>query len=63
MEPRAFVIENVPEFQKSAEFAELRLRMATHPLLRGYGYRYGVLNAVEFRRDCAARRDGCAPGW
>ena len=48
VEPRAFVIENVPEFQKSAEFAELRLRMASHPLLKGYGYGYGVLNAVDY---------------
>jgi len=48
VEPRAFVIENVPEFQKSAEFAELRLRMASHPLLREYGYGFGVLNAVDY---------------
>lgn len=48
VEPLAFVIENVPEFQKSAEFAELRLRMGSHPLLKGYGYRYGVLNAVDY---------------
>ena len=48
VEPLAFVIENVPEFQKSAEFAELRLRMASHPLLKEYGHRYGLLNAVEY---------------
>ena len=48
VEPLAFVIENVPEFQKSAEFAELRMRMASHPLLKEYGHRYGLLNAVEY---------------
>ena len=48
VEPQVFVIENVPEFQKSAEFGELRLRMASHPLLTEYAYRYGVLNAVEY---------------
>lgn len=48
VEPLAFVIENVPEFQKSAEFVELRLRMAAHPLLKEYEFGYGVLNAVDY---------------
>ena len=30
--PRAFVIENVPQFQRSAQFNELLDRMANHPL-------------------------------
>ncbi|MXZ31737.1 MAG: DNA cytosine methyltransferase [Acidimicrobiia bacterium] len=46
--PLAFVIENVPEFQKSAEFAELRLRMASHGMLSEYDYAFGVLNAADY---------------
>ena len=48
VEPLAFVIENVPEFQKSSEFDELCRRMASHPLLREYSYGHGVLNAVDY---------------
>lgn len=48
VEPRAFVIENVPEFQKSAQFNELLHRMSTHPLLKEYGFAFGGLNAADY---------------
>lgn len=46
--PRAFVVENVPEFQKSAQFAELLRMMKTDKTLREYRFAYGVLNAAEY---------------
>lgn len=46
--PKAFVIENVPEFQRSAQFAKLLELMAEDPVLSEYGYGYGVLNAAEY---------------
>jgi len=48
VKPRAFVIENVPEFQKSAQFNELLHRMESDPFLRKFGFNYGVLNAADF---------------
>lgn len=46
--PKAFVIENVPEFQRSAQFARLLQLMETDPVLSEYGYAYGVLNAADY---------------
>jgi DNA (cytosine-5)-methyltransferase 1 len=46
--PKAFVIENVPEFQRSAQFVELLRVMETDPLLSDYGIAYGVLNAADY---------------
>ena len=46
--PLAFVIENVPEFQRSQQFAELLDLMSTDPVLRRYGKQYGVLNAADY---------------
>jgi DNA (cytosine-5)-methyltransferase 1 len=46
--PRAFVIENVPEFQRSAQFAELLELMKRDRSLRQYGFAYGVLNAADY---------------
>ena len=46
--PRAFVIENVPEFQKSAQFARLLETMVSDRALRQYGFAYGVLNAADY---------------
>jgi DNA (cytosine-5)-methyltransferase 1 len=46
--PRAFVIENVPEFQRSAEFGRLLQIMDSDQSLRQYGYAYGVLNAADY---------------
>jgi len=46
--PKAFVIENVPEFQRSAQFAHLLQLMASDPELAPYSYGYGVLNAADY---------------
>jgi DNA (cytosine-5)-methyltransferase 1 len=48
VQPRAFIIENVPEFQKSAQFNELLTRMMKDPFLSGFDYDYGVLNAADY---------------
>lgn len=47
VKPKAFVIENVPEFQRSAQFNELLHRMEADPFLSRYGFGYGVLNAAD----------------
>lgn len=46
--PAAFVIENVPEFQKSAQFHALLEAMETDPVLKEYAFAYGPLNAAEY---------------
>jgi DNA (cytosine-5)-methyltransferase 1 len=46
--PKAFIIENVPEFQKSAQFAKLLSILDTDPDLSDYAYGYGVLNAADY---------------
>jgi len=46
--PRAFVIENVPEFHCSHQFNELLYRMRTHSLLAQYGFNYGILDAADY---------------
>ncbi|MDT7782214.1 MAG: (cytosine-5)-methyltransferase 1 [Pseudonocardiales bacterium] len=46
--PLAFVIENVPEFQKSAQFAKLLDILDNDPELSAYQYNYGVLNAADY---------------
>lgn len=48
LEPRAFVIENVPEFQKSAQFARLLTLMKSDESLKQYGIGYGVLNTADY---------------
>lgn len=48
VKPKVFVIENVPEFQKSAQFNELLHRMETDPFLSQYNFGYGVLNAADY---------------
>ncbi len=48
LKPQAFVIENVPEFQRSAQFARLLQLMDEDEDLRDYGYGYGVLNAADY---------------
>ena len=70
VQPLAFVIENVPEFQRSAEFARLLELMGTDPVLRRYGYNYGVLNAADYgvpqrrrRGIMVAVRDVTAVPW
>jgi DNA (cytosine-5)-methyltransferase 1 len=54
--PEAFVIENVPEFQRSAQFARLLELMAQDKVLRGYRYAFGVLNAADYGVPQSRRR-------
>lgn len=46
--PQAFVVENVPEFQKSAQFAQLLETMSRDRKLRHYGVAYGIVNAADY---------------
>ena len=46
--PKAFVIENVREFQRSAEFAELIRLLKTDSELKAYTPAFGVLNAADY---------------
>lgn len=48
VKPAAFVIENVPEFQKSAQFAALLEAMRTDPILTEYSFAYGPLNSADY---------------
>jgi DNA (cytosine-5)-methyltransferase 1 len=54
--PRAFVIENVPEFQRSAQFGRLLQLMDDDPDLRVYGFAFGVLNARDYGVPQSRRR-------
>lgn len=56
VKPAAFVIENVPQFQKSAQFAKLLELMETDKDLRRYGVWYGVLNAADYGVPQARKR-------
>lgn len=56
VKPRAFLIENVPEFQRSAQFAKLLQLMETETQLKRYGYAYGVLNAADYGVPQTRRR-------
>lgn len=46
--PRAFVIENVPEFQRSAQFAELLRLLESDTELSAYTAAWGVLSAADY---------------
>ncbi|MGQ0823757.1 MAG: DNA cytosine methyltransferase [Actinomycetota bacterium] len=48
VQPKTFLIENVPEFQRSDQFAALLREMRNDRRLRGYRYAYGVLNAADY---------------
>lgn len=67
--PRAFVIENVPEFLKSKEFELFLKRLTNDRRLRNYGFAYGVLNAVDYgvpqnrRRGILMATRGAEPDW
>ncbi|MCH7229892.1 DNA cytosine methyltransferase [Glycomyces sp. L485] len=54
--PKAFVIENVPEFQRSAQFAKLLELMETDKVLRDYGFAYGALHAADYGVPQSRRR-------
>jgi DNA (cytosine-5)-methyltransferase 1 len=56
VKPKAFVIENVPEFQRSAQFAKLLQLMENDPDLKDYGYGWGVLNAADYGAPQRRRR-------
>lgn len=54
--PKAFVIENVPEFQKSAQFQELLELLREDAELGSYKLAYGVLNAADYGVPQTRRR-------
>ena len=56
LQPKAFVIENVPEFQKSSQFAELLKLFESDPVLQGYAKWHGVLNAADYGVPQTRRR-------
>jgi DNA (cytosine-5)-methyltransferase 1 len=56
VKPAAFVIENVPQFQRSAQFAKLLQMMATDSDLGEYSFAYGVLNAADYGVPQVRRR-------
>lgn len=56
IKPVAFVIENVPEFQRSAQFGRLLQLMDGDPELQPYAYAYGVLNAADYGVPQSRRR-------
>jgi len=56
LRPRAFVIENVPEFQRSMQFAELLHLLDVDTELCEYVPAYGVLNAADYGVPQSRRR-------
>jgi DNA (cytosine-5)-methyltransferase 1 len=54
--PKAFVIENVPEFQRSAQFAELLYLLETDTELSDYMPAWGVLDAADYGAPQRRRR-------
>ena len=48
VQPRAFLIENVPQFRTSAQYARLVELMRTDTLLRQYAFNDGVVNAADY---------------
>ncbi len=54
--PRAFVIENVPEFLRSAQFAELLRLLEGDAELNAYTLAFGVLNAADYGVPQSRRR-------
>lgn len=56
LKPAAFVIENVPEFQKSEQFAELLRLLDEDTELSAYTPGYGVLNAADYGVPQVRRR-------
>lgn len=56
IKPTAFVIENVPEFQRSAQFGRLLQLMDDDPVLQEYAFAYGILNAADYGVPQTRRR-------
>lgn len=56
VKPKAFVIENVPEFQRSAQFGRLLQLLDDDPDLTPYRYAYGVLHAADYGVPQSRRR-------
>lgn len=56
VEPVAFLIENVPEFQRSAQFGRLLQIMDDDLFFNAYSYAYGVLNAADYGVPQSRRR-------
>lgn len=56
VQPKAFIVENVPEFQRSAQFGRLLQLMDDDPLLQEYTYAYGVLNAADYGAPQSRKR-------
>jgi DNA (cytosine-5)-methyltransferase 1 len=54
--PKVFVIENVPEFQRSEQFAELLDLVKNDTELCAYSVAYGVLNAADYGVPQSRRR-------
>jgi DNA-cytosine methyltransferase len=54
--PRAFVIENVPEFQRSVQFSELLELLSADTELSAYTVAFGVLNAADYGVPQSRRR-------
>ncbi|MGY1669429.1 DNA cytosine methyltransferase [Geodermatophilus sp. SYSU D00710] len=48
VQPRAFIIENVPQFKKSAQYVRLTELMKTDPVLSEYAFNDGVVNAADY---------------
>lgn len=70
VQPTAFIIENVPEFQKSAQFQALLEAMESDPILKKYAFAHGPLNAADYgapqrriRGIFMAVRDADAVEW
>jgi DNA (cytosine-5)-methyltransferase 1 len=56
IKPRAFVIENVPEFLRSEQFVDLIHLLRKDTELRAYTAVYGVLNAADYGVPQVRRR-------
>lgn len=56
VQPRAFVIENVPEFQRSAQFLSLLALLHEDPKLAQYAHAFGILNAANYGVPQTRRR-------
>lgn len=48
VQPMAFVIENVPQFHRSAEFERLLSMLRTDDCLAHYGTTHGILNSADY---------------